>query len=97
MTIEACRAEQVEKNGAAAEEWLEVAAEVRRIEPAECGQQLTLAAGPLEQRADWAREARSSSFARARQGTSTSPAPAAPPSGARLQCRTSSRQRLARA
>jgi hypothetical protein len=48
MAREPARPEQVEKDRAAAEERLEVAAELRWIEAPERGQQLALAACPLQ-------------------------------------------------
>jgi hypothetical protein len=50
MAREPARPEQVEEDRAAAQERLEVAAELRWIEPPERRQQLTLSAGPLEER-----------------------------------------------
>lgn len=48
MAREPARTEQVEEDRAAAEERLEVAAELRWIEAPERRQELTLAAGPFQ-------------------------------------------------
>ena len=50
MAREPARRDQVEEDRTAAEERLEVAAELRGVEPPERRQELTLAAGPFEER-----------------------------------------------
>lgn len=59
MAREPARPEQVEEDRAAAEERLEVATELRWIEPPERRQQLTLAAGPFQEGANRGRGLRS--------------------------------------
>ena len=50
MTCEPLAFPEIEEHGAAAEKRFDVGAELARVEPPERGQQLTLAADPLEQR-----------------------------------------------